>query len=203
MKNKINKLLANSLKNTEFPTDESFGMYKKSKYNNNKEYQSSFEEIKKWSSKISDEKKKKLNCIIFNNKNADGILSAYVVIKYLKIKLKKEITEDDVFLMPIGASSGRGIDRNLLRKENKLKNKHIIVVDLAYNKESLDFLKKVSKHLIVIDDHPLTKKIINNTKLNNKNYYIGNLEHAACGYTWKFFFPKKKSFTINPNNRFW
>ena len=50
----------------------------------------------------------------------------------------------------------------------------------------------MAKSVIVIDDHPITKKIIGQTKLNKKDYFIGDSGHAACGYTWKFFFPTKK-----------
>lgn len=190
MRNQVNKILSNSVKNVEFPLVSLRDF--QSKYSSEKEYQSSFEKIKKYSSSVPEKQKKAINCIIFNRGNADGITCAYIVLRYLKKQLKRELTQSDIYLIPVGPSSGYGIARDISRSEQNIKGKNVIVLDLAYNVESLDYLKKISKSLIVIDDHPLTQNLINKTKLNNKNYYIGDKGHAACGYAWKFFFPKKK-----------
>ena len=120
------------------------------------------------------------------------------IIICLVIYIKKKITQDDIRLIATGPWSGfgKGVARDIKYNEryikNKNKNKNIIVVDLAYNIESLDYLKREAKTVIVIDDHIITNKLIKNTKLNSKNYYIGDEKHTACAYTWKFFYPKKK-----------
>tara|TARA_R110002074_G_scaffold380864_1_gene559689 strand:+ start:1608 stop:2795 length:1188 start_codon:yes stop_codon:yes gene_type:complete len=192
MKIQVNKILSNSLKNVNYPIFED--KIHTPRYKTDKEYQSSFKDIKKYSSKISDKQKKSINCIIFNKGNADGILCAYIVIKYLKKKLKRDLTPNDIYLIPTAPSSGHNgkVARDIYKNENNIINKNVIVLDLAYDIETLNFIKEKSKTMIVIDDHPITKNIINDTKCNKKNYYIGDMGHAACGYTWKFFFPKKK-----------
>lgn len=189
MKNKINKILANSVKDLSNPFSD--GRSFNSKYKTNKEYQSSFSNIKNFSKKVPLKNKKGITCIIFNRGNADGIISAYIVLKYLKMKLKKDLT-DTIKLIPTGPWSGQKVARDFLKCEEYIKGRHVIVLDLAYNIESLNYLKKMAKSVIVIDDHPITKKLIGQTKLNNKDFFIGDSQHAACGYTWKFFFPTKK-----------
>ena len=86
----------------------------------------------------------------------------------------------------------KGVEKNRKELESEMKGKHIIVVDLAYNVECLNYFKKIAKSLIVIDDHPITKGIIGKTKLKKSEYYIGDDKHGACAYTWKFLYPKKK-----------
>lgn len=192
MRNAINKIMSNSLKNKEYPSVERF--QENPVYKSEKEYQASFGEIKKLSAKHTDKQKQSINFIIFNQSNADGITSAYIILRYLKKKLKRDLTQNDVYLLAAKASSGRnsGVAKDIKYNESKIRDKNVIVVDLAYDATTLNFLKQISKSLIVIDDHPLTKSVISNTKLNNKNYYIGDDKHAACAYTWKFFYPKKK-----------
>jgi hypothetical protein len=56
-----------------------------------KDYQASFDTIVKFSSKVSDTVKKSINCIIFNNGNADGIMSAYVATQFLTDNKKTDI----------------------------------------------------------------------------------------------------------------
>ena len=200
MRNAINKIMSNSLKNKEYPSSNSF--QSTPVFKSDKEYQGSFTEIKKLAAKYTDKQKQSIDFIIFNQSNADGITSAYIVLRYLKKKLKRDLTQDDIFLMAARASSGRnsGVAKDIKYNESKIRGKNVIVVDLAYDATTLDFLKQTAKSLIVIDDHPITKSVIGNTKLNNKNYYIGDDKHAACAYTWKFFYPKKKSYSFCSND---
>lgn len=160
-------------------------------YKNEENYQKSFTDIIKFSKSIKVSRKKKINCIIFNKQNADGIFSAYITIKYLK---KRHNGNIDVFLLPLGPHSGKGVDFNLKKDKiaSNLKGKNIIIVDLSYNKESVNYLKGISNDLIIIDDHSLSKNALRNSKLNKDSYYIGNEKHSACAYTWKFFFRKMK-----------
>ena len=64
--------------------------FRSNKSNNNKEfkediekYQNSFDDIIRFSKKITLAKKKSLNCIIYHAENSDGVMSANIVIKYL------------------------------------------------------------------------------------------------------------------------
>lgn len=186
----INKIASKCLEKCELPFPDKRDITPV--YKNDKEYQSSFKEVKKFSKLIKLKHKKEINCIIFNKLNADGIVSAYIVIRYLKKVLKRDLKEDDINLVSVGPSSGTDVDRNLKYNEKKIKGKNVIVLDLAYNVNSLNYLKQISKTLIVVDDHPITKNLIKNSKLNKKEYYIGDDKHSACAYTWKLFYPKKK-----------
>jgi hypothetical protein len=151
--------------------------------NEKKAYQNSFDDLKKFESTITAIKKKAINCIIFNSSNADGIMSAYIAIKFLTENNKTDITP-----IPAKASSGHGINSRLFKYKESLKDKVILIVDLCYNKENLDFYKSLGKEVYVIDDHP-TK---NNKNIKNNKHFIGNNSHAAIAYTWKFFYPKEE-----------
>ena len=191
MLNNINRIAKKCLQECEFP----FG---DKKYNNkqifkdDKEYQKSFKEIKVFSDKFKLSQKKNINCIIFNENNADGKTAAAIILRFLAKKLNKELTENDVTLINVGPHSGEGIDYKLKKLENDIKDKNIIIVDLAYNIECLNYFKKIGKSVILIDDHPITNNIIKKTKLKKTEYYIGDDKHGACAYTWKFLYPKKK-----------
>ena len=75
------------------------------------------------------------------------------IIICLVIYIKKKITQDDIRLIATGPWSGfgKGVARDIKYNERYIKNKNIIVVDLAYNIESLDYLKREAKTVIVID----------------------------------------------------
>ena len=51
-----------------------------------------------------------------------------------------------------------------------------------YDKTMIDYFKKVCKSIIIIDDHSIANK-----NKNNSNHFVGNSNHAAVAYTWKFF----------------
>ena len=127
------------------------------KYASEKEYHKSFDDIKKYSKSVKASVKKSINCVIFNRSNADGIISAYIVLRYLKEKLKANYNSENILLLPTGASSGSRVSDELKRKENKISGKSVIFLDLGSDNATLNYLKKISKSLIVIDDHPIFK----------------------------------------------
>ena len=57
-----------------------------------------------------------------------------------------------------------------------------------YDKTMIDYFKKVCKSVIIIDDHSIGNRKKNK---NNSNHFVGNSNHAAVAYTWKFFYPKE------------
>lgn len=189
--NNINKILSKKLKKVEYPKR---GVGNKvPTYKTRKEYNASLNDIKKFGKKIKAVKKRNINAIIFNKKNGDGITSALIVVEYLK-KKNKNFNEEEIKLIPVGPASGPiSRDRELTKKLNSYKDRNIIVLDLQYDKDRLNYLKKNSKSILLIDDHPLTKKIINDTNLKDDEYFIGDDKHGTCTYTHKFFYPKKKS----------
>ena len=207
----INKIASECLKDCVFPMA---GKEYNSVYNNEDFYHKSFSNIKKFSKTVKSSVKKSINCVVFNKQNSDGIMATWVTLHYLKSKNNKNNNSNNknnnsnnknnnnsgnknnnnsnVVLIPVGAGRGEGVDFQLKKNEDKLKDKFFLVVDLAYNKESLKFLKKHAKTLIVIDDHSISKNLANNSNFNSNSIFVGDESHSACAYAWKFFYPKKK-----------
>ena len=166
--------------------------YFSSNKSNNKEfkediekYQNSFDDIIRFSKKITLAKKKSLNCIIYHAENSDGVMSANIVIKYLT----EHKTVDNVIIIPAKPSSGTGfMNKRLEKYENQIKGRNVIILDLQYNKENLNYIKSLAKDVIVIDDHMIGQNQINN---QDEKHFIGDNSHATVAYTWKFFYPKE------------
>jgi oligoribonuclease NrnB/cAMP/cGMP phosphodiesterase (DHH superfamily) len=105
------------------------------------EYEKSFDDILEFSKKISTLlKKKDINCIIFHTENSDGIMSANIALKFLL-----ENKKTDIHLIPAKPSSGSGkLNYRITQHEESIKNKNILILDLQYNQEMLDYFKKHS-----------------------------------------------------------
>ena len=144
-----------------------------------KDYQESFHDMEDFSKSISTVKKNAINCIIYHAENSDGIMSANIAVNYLLEHKKK-----DIYIIPTKPSSGAGyINSRLKIHEDQMKDKNILILDLQYNKENLDYIRKLAKNVYIIDDH----KIANS---NNNLHFVGQ-NHASIAYTWKFFYPKE------------
>ena len=101
-------------------------------------YQDSFDDIIKFSKKITLAKKKGINCIIYHADNSDGVMSANIVVKYLT----ENKTADDVTIIPAKPSSGAGfMNKRLEKYESQIKGRNVIILDLQYNKEKLSLLQ--------------------------------------------------------------
>jgi hypothetical protein len=147
-------------------------------------YQDSFDTIIDFSKTISTPKKKAINCIIYHAENSDGIMSAYIALNFLKEQGQKNIT-----IIPAKPSSGIGqINHRLLKHNNDMKDKNILILDLQYNKANLEHIQSLAKNVYIIDDH----EIANKNKKNKIEHFIGDNSHACIAYTWKFFYPKKE-----------
>jgi hypothetical protein len=179
------------------PFNKELVAYFTSTKSNNKEfkedinkYQDSFYDIINFSKNISLAKKKSINCIIYHAENSDGVMSANIVVKYLL----ENKTADDLLIIPTKPSSGKGsLNRRIEKYEKQLKGRNVIILDLQYNKEMLDYIKSLAKDVLVIDDHPIgqNQKSVSNNGNSNETHFIGNNSHASVAYTWKFFYPKK------------
>ena len=171
------------------PINKEFSSYLKDyKFNNNKTqfkneinlYQNSFDDILEFSKSITSQKKNSINCIIYHAENSDGIMSANIAVNYLL-----EHKKSDILIIPTKPYSGYGgLDYRLTSHNKEFKDKNILILDLQYNKENLEHLRKLAKNLYIIDDHPVSNS-------NNKSHFIGK-NHATIAYTWKFFYPKKE-----------
>ena len=180
------------------PFNKELVAYFTSTKSNNKEfkediekYQNSFDDIIHFSKKISLAKKKSINCIIYHAENSDGVMSANIVVKYLL----ENKTADDLLIIPAKPSSGAGfLNKRLEKYENQLKGRNVIILDLQYNKENLDYIKSLAKDVLVIDDHPIgqNQKSVSKNGNSNETHFIGDNTHASVAYTWKFFYPKEE-----------
>jgi len=153
----------------------------------NAKYQDSFDDIIKFSKKITLAKKKGINCIIYHADNSDGVMSANIVVKYLT----ENKVGDDVTIIPAKPSSGAGfMNRRLEKYESQIKGRNVIILDLQYNKENLAYFQSLAKDVIVIDDHPVGQNQVSSRDGNSDKHFIGDNSHASVAYTWKFFYPK-------------
>ena len=144
-----------------------------------KKYQNSFDDIIQFSNKIPDSLKNNIDCIIYHEGNSDGIMSASIAINYLV-----ENKHTNISIIPAKPSSGQGfIDYRLKQYEDKMKHKNVLILDLQYNQENLNYIKNLANEVYIIDDHSIAHE--------NKtiHHFIGNNKHATIAYTWKFFYP--------------
>jgi hypothetical protein len=162
----FNKFLTNALKDKELKL--------KGDKNNNikffKNYENSFDDIISFSKKFTKKDLTDIDTIIFHDENNDGFFSASIAYNYLKIQSPNR----DIQIIPEKPGKLTFLD--------KIKDRNIIILDLSLNEMFLKKVISVAKSYIVIDDHSATL-------LNDKNIFNGK-SHSACGYTWKFFYPK-------------
>jgi hypothetical protein len=173
----FNKLASNAVAKYEFKNDKNVT---KSKYKTEKEYQDSFDDILKFEKEFTDKQKKDINVVIFHTDNNDGVISAYITWRYLVLENKK-----DVKFVGMKPAKGKGIDRRVQNIINDIKDKNVLILDLDYNNEVLDYIKNNTKEMIVIDDHH------GGAPYKDSKVFVGQ-NHAAVAYTWKFFYPKEK-----------
>ena len=133
-------------------------------------YDNTFDDILSFRKKFTKTDLDNIECIIYHDENSDGMFSAAIAYNYLRENSNKKIEL-------IGEKPGK------INFINKVRGKNIIIVDLSLREDYLKEVIKVSKRCIVIDDH-------NKTLLNNPDIFNG-MNHAACSYTWKFFYPRK------------
>jgi hypothetical protein len=149
-----------------------------------KEYQDSFDDILSFSKSIPTKQKNDIDLVMYHSDNEDGLMSAYYT--YRNFQNKKEI----IFIPTKPSSSNSVLNYRLKKHDNILKDKNLIILDLSFGKANYDYLSKLCKNIIIIDDHPRKNNIL--SKYNNINYFIGDDKHCASVYTYKFFNPKKK-----------
>ncbi len=181
---RIIRLSTNS-SNTLFPRKEPREDW--SKYKTEKEYDESLKNAVEFSEQFTEEQKKSFNVIVFNKTNADGVMSGYIAWDYITEggTSNKEVT----VLSSNPNFQSYGIAREIKAIEGYLKDNSVIMVDLHYNKETLEYINSIASFFIFIDNHrsdeiaQLPYAYITNTGSRE----LAN--HAACAAVWKFFYP--------------
>jgi len=156
-----------------------------SKYKTEKVYQASFDEIEKFvkESKIKQSDKKAIDSIIFHTGNNDGISCAFVFWKFITNSGKNENPEILMKGIQPDFSTKNEVSKNLLRVEKYIIGRNVLVVDLAFNETSLNYIAEKANSMIVIDNHP-------QTNTDAKKRIFSTMNHASCTSLFKFFFPK-------------
>ncbi len=148
-------------------------------FKNNKNYQSSFSNILAFEQSHHADKDS-IDVIIYHGSNNDGLLAAYIAWKYLV----KDSGKKDVLFYGFKPGHSDRIDQTIERNLDRLRGKNILILDLSYNPITLDTIKSVAKLMLVIDDHK-------GSTIPSANVFVGDDKHAACAYTWKFFYPNE------------
>jgi hypothetical protein len=180
-KKNINRKLGNCMKKYKIMNPKHQSNYT---YNSKEEYNKSFkdEKILEFSKKIKDSDKKSINYVIYNGGKADGLFCAYVVWRYLHLDNGVNFIRFDAKTPPRMG----GIDRRI--KTENISGKNVLIVDISFNKETINEITKHAKSIILIDDHIATKVSDTSKKFEQ---FVGKV-HGACAYTWKFFYPKEE-----------
>ena len=188
-----NKKVSNPLNVIIKPFNKELLKYSKKNNKNNldefkneiKNYENSFDDIIKFSKKVTTVKKKSINCIIYHAENSDGVMSANIVINYL---IENKVGDNLIIIPAKPSSGGDFVNKRLEKYESAMKGKNIIVLDLQYNNANINYFKSLAKNIIILDDHPVGNSgTINDKKIE---HFIGS-NHSCVAYTWKFFYPKK------------
>ena len=170
----FNSVIKDCVKNMEFEAKNQ-GRYF---YSSNDHYNSTLvEQVGSYSIPIAE--RKKINCIIYNSMNSDGVGCSSIVYHYLKSKNKNA----DIELLRVGAGAGR-----ILKVLNRVKGKTVIFLDLLIESYVYKKFAEVCKKIYSIDDHaPPKGKLPDNVHLLTTNN-----GHSAISACWNVFYPKKK-----------
>lgn len=158
-----------------------------SKYKTEEEYDNSLKNSVIFSKKFTDEQKKSLNVIVFNKTNADGVMSGYIPWNYIT---DGGITQTEIKVLSSNPNFQKfGVAKEILAIESYLVGKNVIIVDLSFNKDTLEYINKKANFFVFIDNHRseevATLPYVYITDTGSKE--LSN--HAACAAVWKFFYP--------------
>lgn len=142
------------------------------------EYDGTFDDIHKFRKAFTKREIDEIDTIVYHDENNDGMFSCAIVYHYLKESMKNSGVERPITL--IAAKPGK-----LMITEQIFKGKKVIILDISFPAEMLRKIMEYSDYLILIDDHA--------KRLSNKNTdkIFNGHGHAACAYTWKFFYHKE------------
>jgi hypothetical protein len=158
-----------------------------SKYKTEEEYEKSLTDSITFSNKFTEEQKKSLDVIIFNRANSDGVISGYIAWDYVT---DGGSLSNDVKVFSSNPNFQKfGVAKEIKALEKFITGKNVIIVDLSYNKDTLEFVNNIAKFFIFIDNHAAIGvselPYAHSTDTGSKNF----ANHAACAAVWKFFYP--------------
>lgn len=160
-------------------------------YKTEEEYEESLSSAIAFSKNFTKKKKESFDTIIYH-KNADGIMGAYIAWKYLTNDGKKN--KEIKLITSVPDKSRSGISNNIKKIEHYITGNNVIMIDLSYNLETIEYINSISKFFVYIDNHK------NDSIIDLKYAYTSDTisvkgkpkqSHGACANVWKFFYPKE------------
>ena len=177
-KTDFNKILKDCVKDVKLRNGKNKSGHKFG-FDTEKDYQDSFSKLLDFRKKFKEQQLKDIDTIVYHDENNDGMMCAAIVYNYLVNDCNKSVS--DITFFPTKPN------RNFKPNNNYFSDKNIIILDLAYSEETINQFYNIANSVIVIDDH----KENYNKGSKHDTYFTGDGEHAAVGYTCKFFYPKK------------
>lgn len=156
-------------------------MNKNEKKRMNKEYQDSFGEIEAFRKSLTKADIENIDTIVYHDENNDGIFSAVSAYHYYSTTYPNRA--DQISLLPMKPQAGMTYINP--RDQEKFREKNILILDLDFNPQYIENIKKISSSLLIIDDHS-HKNVVKGEKI-----FVGT-NHAACANTFKFYYPKEE-----------
>ena len=163
-------------------------------YKTEDEYEKSMKSSIDFSKKYTKKQKESFDTLVYHH-NADGVMAAYIAWDYLTDGGKNNVKLTLVATLPDFRSRG-GVSENIKKIENFIKDKNVFMVDLSYNKETMEYVKGITKEFVSIDNHrnPEIQGVLEYAYITDDIVdQRGKTKsaHAACAATWKFFYPDK------------
>ena len=175
----INKSLKDLLKNHELNKQNT----RNSLYSTESAYEASFTGILKFRAQFSPDDIKKISVVIYHDENNDGMGSAAIAWKFLAYDNNKQVK-----FIPL--KPGRIVGDSMVKGKTVL----VLDLDIGKSKRMIDILAKHSAQTIIIDDHGTFKENASKPiKAYTGQTSNKKMEHATIAYTWKFFYPQKKT----------
>lgn len=151
-------------------------------YHTEKEYDDSFKAMVEFQKQFTEAQKKSFDVVMYHTGNLDGAMSAYIYWDYVTEGGDKE---KDVTYIGTRPDFGKGgVSFKVKSALPKIQGKNVLMVDLAYNKETYEAIAEAAKFLVIIDDHP------DPSMQGFPNYFAAD-KHATTGVVFKFFHPDK------------
>lgn len=73
----------------------------------------------------------------------------------------------------------------ILPNLEEVKNKNVLICDFSYKKDQLNFLKTITKNLLILDHHKTAEEDLRELPESNK---IFRMDHSGAYITWRYFF---------------
>lgn len=160
-------------------------------YKTEEEYEASMKSSIEFSNKYTKKQKESFDTLIYHH-NSDGIMSAYIAWDYITDGGTNGVKLSLISLKP--DKNSKDISTYITKIEHLIKDKKVFMVDLSYNKKTMEHIKNITKEFVSIDNHrnPEIQGKLDYAYITDDRFdEMGTLKssHGACAAVWKFFYP--------------